>query len=124
MAHRGIDSRLDLIELQLERIADALEDMLPLLEKLANPMIYVNPPPPPPLPQPYGGYRCGSCGTWVMPGTMHTCTGKQWPTTSPNICRSDPDLCSSTWRGPKVMVYNEGVTNFPLSGTAVGDLIT
>lgn len=90
----------------LERIADALEALLPHLEKIANPVIYVNPPPPTPLPQPVGGYRCSGCGTYVMPGTMHSCTGRIWPQTSPNLCKTDPDMCSSTWRGGHVMTFN------------------
>lgn len=93
----------------LERIADALEALLPMLEKIANPVVFYptpNPPPPSPPLQPYGGYRCTGCGTWVGPGQMHACTGRQWPQTSPNICRTDPDLCSSTWRGGHVMTFN------------------
>lgn len=67
----------------LERIADALEALLPMLEKIANPVVfYPTPNPPPPSPP------------------------LQWPQTSPNICRTDPDLCSSTWRGGHVMTFN------------------
>lgn len=98
--------------LHLKRIADALEDMLPLLEKLANPPIVFNlppaPDPPAVTPMPTGGYRCGICGNWVPNGNIHYCSGKNWPYTqpSPNIYQTDPDMCSSSWKGPQVMVYN------------------
>lgn len=86
---------------ELKRIADALEAAIPLLEKIANPMIsFGSPPPPPPAPVTGNGYWCTVCGTWVPTGMMHTCRQ--------NICQTDPDMCSSTWKGPPVMVYNEG----------------
>lgn len=106
----------------LEGIEEWLEQIAKSLEKIANPPIQyipVTPSPQPLTPRPYGGYRCSGCGTWVGPGQIHSCTGRTWPTTSPNICRSDPDLCSSTWKGGPVTTWN-----FPIAGTSVGETIT
>lgn len=90
---------------QLERIADALEALLPILERLATPMIvYTVPTTAPPVAAP-SGYRCGSCGTWVMPGTYHSCSGRPWSPSSPNICRTGSDQ-SSARSDPHVMVWN------------------
>ena len=99
---------------ELARIADVLEAMLPLLEKIANPPMVINIPPADPKPQTYpwpnGGYRCAGCGTWVMSGTIHTCTGRPWPgggTGSPNICGTG-GASSSTQKGPHYTVWNGG----------------
>jgi hypothetical protein len=98
----------------LERIADALEALLPILERLATPMIVYQTVPvsAPPVAAP-SGYRCAGCGTWIMPGTVHACSGKTWPTTSPpwtggggspNICRTGSDQSSA--RSEPTMVWN------------------
>jgi hypothetical protein len=108
--------------LHLKRIADALEAMLPLLEKLANPPIMlpaVPPPAPTPAPLPNTGWRCAACGQWVY-GNAHVCTGKTWPGTappwtSPNICRTGSDQSSG------VSLPNVTVWNAP-SNTASADL--
>lgn len=93
---------------RLERIVDALEALLPLLERLATPVVvYTVPTTAPPVAAP-AGYRCAGCGTWVMPGTYHACTGRPWgggTTGSPNICRTGSDQ-SSARSDPHVMVWN------------------
>lgn len=91
---------------QLKRIADALEALLPMLERLATPMIVYQTVPvsAPPAAAP-AGYRCGSCGTWVMPGTLHSCSGRPWTTGSPNICRTGSGQ-SSARPMPGTLVWN------------------
>lgn len=80
----------------LERIADALEALLPILERLATPMIvYTVPTTAPPVATP-SGYRCGSCGTWVMPGTYHSCSGRPW---SPSEISRLRGAIPTSWSG-------------------------
>lgn len=127
MAHRGIANRLDLIELQLERIADALEEVLPLLEKIANPPLTINIPPAdlqPTKAWPNGGYKCAICGTWVMSGVVHTCSGRA-PWGGSGTGGMSPNQCSAGGSSSTRPELKHVTTwNFPLAGTAVGETIT